>query len=209
MDTLLRNGVISAVLVILCFMLTRKRIICGNTLGWILFTLFASAIFFLTGITPMSGLRIPDFGKDVNLIPLIGLIDMVKSGINVYTIKNLLGNILMFAPIGFLAPILCRKYQNLRKTLLLGAAFSLLLECTQLFLERGTDINDLILNTLGTAIGYCVYRMIRGFFPKLSMRFSNTTVCDSRRISWVCISISFFLSFLMGYYDLAVYHGYI
>lgn len=38
--------------------------------------------------------------------------------------------------------------------------FSLIIEISQLFNFRTTDINDLMMNTLGTAVGYGLYSML-------------------------------------------------
>jgi glycopeptide antibiotics resistance protein len=43
----------------------------------------------------------------------------------------------------------------------MGALFSSIIECIQLFLpNRTTDINDVILNTIGTVAGYLLFRFV-------------------------------------------------
>ena len=85
-----------------------------------------------------------------------------------YFLINFLGNIVMFAPIGLFLPLLWGL--SGKKTLLLGFASSLLIEICQLFLIRGTDIDDLILNTTGVLLGL----LLLGFIPKnWKMRISN------------------------------------
>ena len=85
-----------------------------------------------------------------------------------YFLINFLGNIVMFAPIGLFLPLLWEL--NSKKTLLLGCAFSLFVETCQLFLVRGTDVDDLILNTTGVLLGL----LLLGFIPKnWKMRISN------------------------------------
>ena len=64
-------------------------------------------------------------------------------------------NILLFVPLGFLVPILKESFRSSWKVLLLGLAFSLFIECTQLVLHMGCfDTADLIHNTAGAGIGY-------------------------------------------------------
>lgn len=71
---------------------------------------------------------------------------------------NIIGNIVMFIPVGFVWPIAFRKLNTVNKTILAGAGLSLLIELTQLlFYERNSDIDDLILNTVGVAIGAVLY----------------------------------------------------
>ena len=47
---------------------------------------------------------------------------------------------------------------------MMGAAFSILIEITQLFNYRATDIDDLTANTLGALIGYGIWKMFTKIF---------------------------------------------
>ena len=77
-----------------------------------------------------------------------------------HAIRNLGGNILLFVPLGFLLPRVFPRLQSLAKTLLCTAAIILCVEILQLFTLLGyCDIDDLILNTLGAAIGYSLHRL--------------------------------------------------
>lgn len=72
---------------------------------------------------------------------------------------NLLGNVVMFIPLGFLLPRAFPRLDRLWKTLLIAAAIIIAVEITQLFTLLGTcDIDDLILNLLGAFIGYGFYK---------------------------------------------------
>ena len=54
------------------------------------------------------------------------------------------------------------KVDSFKKTVLAGAGFTLFIEATQLFcLGRHTDVDDLILNTIGVAIGAYIVFLIR------------------------------------------------
>ncbi|MBR2082558.1 MAG: VanZ family protein [Elusimicrobiaceae bacterium] len=76
-------------------------------------------------------------------------------------IEDLLLNIILFMPLGFLLPYICSKL-SFKKTLLLGFVLSLVVEISQYLTHWGCcDIDDIINNTLGTAFGYlcfCIYR---------------------------------------------------
>lgn len=76
------------------------------------------------------------------------------------------GNIGMFLPIGFFLPLLWRKLSWWKVTLI-GFFTSLSIESIQFFINRGTDLDDLILNTLGALGGYWIYAMIRTLWPAL------------------------------------------
>ncbi len=67
---------------------------------------------------------------------------------------NIIGNVAMFIPVGIILPICFKKLNNIFKVTLAGFGMSLFIELSQLlFYDRGTDIDDLILNTTGAFIG--------------------------------------------------------
>lgn len=73
---------------------------------------------------------------------------------------NLAGNVVMFIPLGFFLPGIWGKFQKLWKMLLATGLIITLVELIQLFTLVGScDIDDLILNLLGSAMGYGLYRL--------------------------------------------------
>lgn len=57
-----------------------------------------------------------------------------------------------------------------------GLVFSIIIEFAQLFANgRGTDINDLIMNTLGTICGWIIFT----FMSKIFYKLANKTVVGS------------------------------
>ncbi len=69
-------------------------------------------------------------------------------------IEDLLLNIILFMPLGFLLPYMWPKF-NFCKTLLLAFCLSTLIEITQYIAHWGClDIDDIINNTLGACVGY-------------------------------------------------------
>lgn len=104
--------------------------------------------------------------RTINLVPLrdhIWAVRCVLSGCPalgsaVYTIAvNGLGNMVVFFPIGLaLVGALenLRAGQRLRTAIVIGAALSVSIELIQLTIPtRATDVDDVIFNTIGTAIG--------------------------------------------------------
>lgn len=88
----------------------------------------------------------------VNLIPFQTIRFYMFSGRvpNVVAFRNLAGNILAFMPIGILIPLL-RRDLSLGVTFWVGFTLSAAIELTQYFTGLGScDIDDLILNVLGT-----------------------------------------------------------
>ncbi|MBE6562924.1 MAG: VanZ family protein [Ruminococcaceae bacterium] len=95
-------------------------------------------------------------------------IEVMHGNINALLI-NFLGNILMFAPIGFFLSLLWDM--KARKATLIGFSISLFIEITQLFLPRGTDVDDLILNTAGTLLGFLIYKLLSKVLGKVISKF--------------------------------------
>lgn len=71
---------------------------------------------------------------------------------------NFLGNLILFVPIGALLPTMT-GWRNLWKIATTGFAFSLIIETIQLITYRGCfDPDDVLLNTIGTVIGFGMFR---------------------------------------------------
>jgi glycopeptide antibiotics resistance protein len=78
---------------------------------------------------------------------------------------NVLGNIVLFIPFGFLLPLAWKEARPLKKTVLYLFLTSLLLEVIQLVFTIGAfDIDDTLLNTLGGAIGYFLLVLCRRLY---------------------------------------------
>ena len=93
-------------------------------------------------------------GQSMNLIPLITL--------TLEDLKTSLLNILLLIPFGFGLPFI--KSLRMKKIVVIGALFSIVLELLQLITGfmatitfRIADINDVIFNTVGVAIGYILF----------------------------------------------------
>ena len=70
---------------------------------------------------------------------------------------NLLLNIAMFLPLGILLPLLADVFRRWYVTVPVGFGISLAIEIVQYCFGRGTaDVDDLLCNTLGAAVGYCL-----------------------------------------------------
>lgn len=97
------------------------------------------------------------FPLRVNYVPFVNLFqyDSVRD-----IIWNVVGNTAMFIPTGIVLPIVYKRLDNFGKVIVAGAFISLCIEIIQLpFASRATDIDDLILNTFGVAIGYGIYKL--------------------------------------------------
>lgn len=125
--------------------------------------LFIVSILFIIRLTmfPESLLGIGEGKGGVNLVPFFTIGDLLFHHSFSDFILNNIGNIILFLPFGFFLPMRCRKINKLSKSLLVGMAFSVSIEIVQLFMpNRWTDIDDVLLNTLGTGIGYSLFKML-------------------------------------------------
>ncbi|WP_042316528.1 VanZ family protein [Desulfofarcimen acetoxidans] len=113
------------------------------------------------GIITPKGLNFPQ--DEINLIPFYWITEGVRPYIE---------NILLFIPLGFILPCIWGKYEVLWKTALSGITFSLIIELSQLFNRRVTDIDDLLMNTLGTLIGWVIFRLLIEHLSKLQDKVS-------------------------------------
>ena len=76
-------------------------------------------------------------------------------------VVNLGGNVVMFIPLGFLLPKVFPKLSSLPRVLLATAVIITAVEIIQLFTLVGScDIDDLILNVAGSAMGYWFHKLI-------------------------------------------------
>ena len=76
---------------------------------------------------------------------------------------NVLGNILVFVPLGVFLPKLFQRFRKLTSVLLFSLELSLAIEVTQLFTKIGSfDVDDLLLNTIGGVLGYLIYAVVSG-----------------------------------------------
>ena len=95
----------------------------------------------------------------VNLLPLVNLFDYDSKR---DLLLNVIGNAAMFVPSGIVLPIVYKRLNTFWKVLLTGIGMSLCIELIQLpFSARATDIDDLILNTIGVIVGYGIVALIR------------------------------------------------
>lgn len=117
-----------------------KRNLSKATL-YCIFALYLSAVFSLVGIPNVLYVR-PSL--NLNLIPFQGIVS---------DLKNSLLNIALFVPLGFFLPILWDRFRKQLPAVFFGLGLSVMIELLQMLTYRATDVNDLITNTFGAAIG--------------------------------------------------------
>ncbi len=116
-----------------------------------------------------------------NFVPMQGILKMIENA-SIFDDEvtqrivfiNLAGNVMIFAPFGMVIPLLEKNLNRGWLVVLLGLAFSLVIELAQTFLiARVFDVDDLILNVSGTLIGFLIYALLnlarpfRAFFDRI------------------------------------------
>lgn len=114
--------------------------------------------FYLTGVLAATGIAIK--GSFAPRIVYIPFVEMIRGPIETFL------NVILFIPLGFFLPFLYKKYNRLANIVLAGFLISLSIEFVQMFDIGTTDINDLIANTLGTCLGFSIYKTFNKAVPK-------------------------------------------
>lgn len=101
-----------------------------------------------------------------SLVPFDTIRDSIGGMWDLGAGRLLLGNIAAFLPLGVLAPIVSTRFRSWPRAVVLGVAVSLAVELTQLGLSlamtfpwRFADVDDVLLNTLGTVLGYAAWTL--------------------------------------------------
>jgi glycopeptide antibiotics resistance protein len=131
--------------------LARRRLATGATSAWAWRTALTE-VGIVYGTVPWVWMTmLPGSGAGevpgrVNLVPLQDLVTMGPA--------QLVGNLLVFAALGFLAPLRFRSLTSVPRVLALAATCSILVETAQyvLQLDRVSSVDDVLLNTAGAGL---------------------------------------------------------
>lgn len=98
--------------------------------------------------------------RNINLIPFRTMSPYLKNITENFAFKNIAANIVIFIPLGFFISQI--KSKNVFKTLIICLCVILTIECIQLIFKIGFfDIDDIILNFIGSLIGVFISLFVR------------------------------------------------
>ena len=146
----------------------------------VLFVVYMNVMFCVVGIPSAQFVR---WNPEINWIPFRD-----------FSSANIVGmslNILMFIPFGAFLPIYFGRFWKMSTTVLAGAFMSFTIEVLQLFTFRLTDIDDLIMNTLGTLLGYGIGAII---VHKQKERLVDHDVMKLIAIIGICMLVVVFVN---------------
>lgn len=149
--------------------LSKKKFIDFKEISIVIFSIYIIA---LAAMTLLLIYRFRYSRAAVNIIPVFNTIkdiSMTRADMASYMTKfwitNIIGNLLLLAPLAAIAPIIFKKLRSIKATMILCFLVSLSIEFLQYLFgffgnSRSADIDDVILNTLGGLIGFSIFKII-------------------------------------------------
>lgn len=106
-------------------------------------------------------------GEGINLVPFRTIKSYIRFPDADLFLVNVVGNIVMFMPWGFGLVLLWKRKQRVWSVILHALGLTVFIEFVQLFVGRSVDVDDVILNFMGSCLGAALYFLLRKLFPKL------------------------------------------
>lgn len=133
----------------------------GSRRSRLILILSAGYLLFLLSITLFTH-NYYTYGRSSNLLPFGSIRLMLESGSILLILKNVIGNMALFVPVGLLFPVLIGQGRAIRTAVFSAFLLSLLIEvCQYLFAARIFDVDDLLLNVAGALVGAGLLHMCR------------------------------------------------
>ena len=127
--------------------------------------------------------------------------------------RNLMLNIAMFVPLGFLVPAGIRKMRKFWKTALCGLGLTIVIELTQQLTKRGMfEWDDVLNNTIGTMIGYGIFMICFAIGMKICDKrgtsgYDRWTVYQMSARKIICCQIPLIATCMLYIITFAVYQN--
>jgi glycopeptide antibiotics resistance protein len=99
---------------------------------------------------------------DHNFVPFETIAIWVANPDSGFWIRQMVGNLLLLLPVGLLGPVALPWLDRWWRVLLAAFALCLAIELAQLWIpDRAFDVDDLLLNVAGGALGYAILTLVR------------------------------------------------
>jgi adenylate cyclase len=122
-------------------------------LGWLALGLLLT----LQPAHPLPGQVVDD-----NVVPFRTIGIYLANATDPFWIRQAIGNVLLLLPIGLLGPIALPALDRWWRILLVALLISAAVEVAQLWIpERSADVDDVMVNGAGAALGFVIYRLGR------------------------------------------------
>lgn len=128
----------------------KKKIVFALYIFFLLYFLIFSEIYGRSGV-------MQDYHYNITPFQEIERFWKYREQLGLMSYINLFGNVLIFVPFGFMEPLTSKK-RSFWATLIDGCLVSLSVEIFQFITKVGRfDVDDLMLNTTGVALGYVCF----------------------------------------------------
>lgn len=160
-------GILAAALAVFIFtagyFIIYKKVLKGEkilNIGKVIwFALFLCYLVIISGATMLSR---GSGWENSEIIPLFYSYREAWNSFSVIAWRNIILNIILFIPFGFLLPIGIQRFRRFWKIYLAGLCFTILIEGMQLILKKGIfEMDDIFNNLLGTMIGYGCFAIVK------------------------------------------------
>lgn len=125
----------------------------------------------------------------LELVPFADMISVVKSpevpGLGPFV--SIAGNIALLFPLGLFLPLFWRWFERAGRTIRWCFGTSLSIELIQLAAGGVTSVDDLLLNTLGGALGFAAAKLLMRACPKLAPRGEGRAEWAAPLVCWLVI----------------------
>lgn len=163
-------GIVAVAVIVVLYLIHRRKYKGEQKFPWGKIFLWFAFLAYLVIVLYATILRNAGGYRDWNL----HLFRAWREAWNNFSTKNwanVLLNIAMFGPLGFLLPLMSNKCRKWYATIPIGFGASLAIELLQLAMGRGIcDVDDLFCNALGAAMGYFAIMAILSVFNEKGKR---------------------------------------
>ncbi len=136
-------------------------------IGGILFAVYVVFLIYFMFFAESLGRDIVSDKYHYNLVPFKEISRFITyiNLVGVWAaVANIIGNVVAFIPFGLFLPVVSNHKFEFWGMTMLSLDLSLFIELLQLISKVGSfDVDDLMLNTLGGAIGYVIFRVLYAY----------------------------------------------
>ena len=149
-------------------LVTKEKLVLYKELKSLIYIIYCFVLFQLVMTTDYSGIS-------NNFIPFKEILRYSDVTSSLF-MRNVIGNIIVFIPFGFIISDMLNEKtnkDNILLTTLIVFITSFCIEFIQMFIGRSYDIDDIILNLCGGILGYIAYIIVHRLYGKLPKIFDN------------------------------------
>ena len=151
---------------------------CVRSVLWTVFGIYCFILIYILFLSRGANIHYTYaqyFRQFTNFIPfrtIVEYIDRYNNGFRNLSVVNLLGNFILFTPMGMLLPCVATELNRFWKVTLTVLVMVVAVEITQGILRVGSvDIDDVLFNVIGAIIGYGMIKIpfVFKFFKKINL----------------------------------------